>query len=340
MKIIKSSKIKTLIVFLIMIVVFYIIIKDDYKNIIETLQKANHLLILLAVVLIFVYYYLKAKCIYVIAKEQNKEITFKSMFNQTLITQFFNGITPFSTGGQPMQVYMLRKSGLPVGKATSIIIQDFLMFQLALITIGIVALVLNRILGIINISIALYSLIILGFVINIGVGLCLLFISFSKRFNSFVGKLLIKIASKLKIVKDKEKTIDKLEEKLEEFHDSAKIFKKKKGLFARCYLYNLLALFIFYTIPFVVFISLDPSCGITVVNSITSSAFVLLVGNFVPIPGGSGGIEYSFSTIFGGLLKNGTLVSTALLTWRVITYYLGVIIGGIALAFFKGSEKK
>ncbi len=340
MKIIKSSKSKTFIVFLIMIVVFYLIIKDDYMNIIETLQKANHWLILLAVILIFVYYYLKAKCIYVIAKEQNKNITFKSMFNQTLITQFFNGITPFSTGGQPMQVYMLRKNGLPVGQATSIIIQDFLMFQLALVTIGIVALVLNRIFGIINISIALYSLIILGFAINTAVGLCLIFISFSKRFNTFAGKLLIRIASKFKIVKDKEKTIEKLEEKLEEFHESAKIFKKRRGLFTRCYLYNLFALFIFYAIPLVIFISLDPNCGLTVAQSITSSAFVLLVGNFVPIPGGSGGIEFSFSTIFGGLLNNTTLVSTALLTWRVITYYLGVLIGGIALTFFKGSEKK
>ncbi len=208
MKIIKSSKSKTFLVFLIMIVVFYFIIKDDYMNIIETLQKANHWLILLAVVLIFVYYYLKAKCIYVIAKEQNKNITFKSMFNQTLITQFFNGITPFSTVGQQMQDYMLRKNGLPVGQATSIIIQDFLMFQLALVTIGIVALVLNKIFGIINISIALYSLIILGFAINTVVGLCLMFISFSKRFNTFAGKLLIRIDSKFKIVKDTDKTIE------------------------------------------------------------------------------------------------------------------------------------
>ena len=323
-----------------MIIVFYFIIKDDYQNIINTIAGANRWLILFAILLIFVYYYLKAKCMYVIAKEQSKKITFKKMFNQTLITQFFNGITPFSTGGQPMQAYMLKKTGLPIGQATSIIIQDFLVYQLALITIGIVALIINRIFGIININIALYSLIILGFIINIGIGLCLIFISFSKKFNTFVGKFLIKVLSKLRIVKDKEKTIDTLEEKLEEFHDSSAIFKKRKGLLTRCYFYNVLALAVLYSIPFVIFLSLNPNSGITIMQSITSSAFVLLVGNFVPIPGGSGGIEFCFSTIFGGLLNNTTLVSSALLTWRVITYYLGIIIGGIALAFFRGSEKK
>ena len=95
------------------------------------------------------------------------------MFRQTLITQFFNGITPFSTGGQPMQIYMLRNSGIKVGPATNIIIQDFLMYQLALITIGLVSIIGNQVFHFFEISSGLYTLLILGFSINILVGLCL-----------------------------------------------------------------------------------------------------------------------------------------------------------------------
>jgi hypothetical protein len=335
----KNAKWKTILVLLIMFVVFYIIMKDDYQNIINTIQSANHLLIVLSIIFIIGYYLLKAECLYLITKEQKKEITYGKMLHQTLITQFFNGITPFSTGGQPMQVYMLNKSGLPISKATSIIIQDFLMYQLALVTIGIFALVSNQIFSFININIAVYSLIMLGFIINTAIGLCLVFISFSRKFNNFVGKLLIKILSKLRIVKDKEKTIKEWETKLDEFHESGKIFKKNKALFVKCYSFNVLALLAFYLIPFLVLVSFDPNCGITVFSALTCSAFVLLVGNFVPIPGGSGGIEYSFYLIFGGIVKE-TLLSPAVLVWRFITYYLGVLIGGVALGFFKtkGSE--
>ena len=44
--------------------------------------------------------------------------------------------------------------------------------------------------------------------------------------------------------------------------------------------------------------------------------------------------------IFGGIVKE-SLLSPAVLVWRFITYYLGVLIGGVALGFFKvkGSEK-
>ena len=145
-----------------MLVVFYFIIKDDYQNILYNLSIANRGYLLLGVIFVLLYYFLKAVCIYSIAKEHNEKITMKQMINQTLITQFFNGITPFSTGGQPMQIYMLKNSGIPVGSATNIIIQDFLMYQLALITMGIVALVSNTIfhffdlLNMLNVFLKLY----------------------------------------------------------------------------------------------------------------------------------------------------------------------------------------
>ena len=65
----------------------------------------------------------------------------------------------------------------------------------------------------------------------------------------------------------------------------------------------------------------------------------MIIGNFVPIPGGSGGIEYGFLAFFELYLPPGPLRS-ALIVWRGITYYLGIIVGGCALGFFKGDGKK
>jgi uncharacterized protein (TIRG00374 family) len=234
---------------------------------------------------------------------------------------------------------MLRNSGIKVGPATNIIIQDFLMYQLALITIGLLSIIGNQIFHFFEISSGLYTLLMLGFIINIIVGLCLLFISFSRKFNNFIGELIIKIGAKVKIIKNKEKVIESWREKLDEFHESAKIFKKRKILFLECFIFNVLALLSYYIIPFFIFLSFDKDITITVPKVIISSAFVLLVGNFVPIPGGSGGIEYSFSKIFGSFL-NDSLIVSGLIIWRAITYYLGIIIGAITLAFYKRSERK
>ena len=322
-----------------MIIVFYIVVKDDYENILNNLAKCNKLFILISIMLIFAYYFMKALALYKIVKEHKKDIRFRQILKQTLITQFFNGITPFSTGGQPMQVYMLKNSGVKLSNATNIIIQDFLMYQLALISVGIFALVVNICFPFMKISVEIVTLIVIGFIINIAIGLGLLFISFSKRFNDFVGKLIIKLGSKVKIVKDKENTIKEWEVRLDEFHESAQIFKKKKKLFIECYVLNTFGLIAYYIIPFFVFISFGEEISIGITTVITSSAFVLIIGNFVPIPGGSGGIEYAFFLIFGSFLPD-RLISSALIIWRFITYYLGILIGAIALGLYKGKEKE
>ena len=133
--------------------------------------------------------------------------------------------------------------------------------------------------------------------------------------------------------------IKKWEEKLSEFHESGVLFKKKKVLFLKCVLYHLASLLIFYSIPLFIFLSLDFNIPVSLLKTITSSAFVLIIGNFVPIPGGSGGIEYGFVSFFGSTVQSSILLS-ALIIWRFITYYLGIIIGGISLSFYKGEEKK
>lgn len=335
----KNAKRNTIIVLLITIVVLFFVLKDDYKNILNTLIIANKWYILIGIILIICYWALRALCLLFIVRKYKKNVGFKKMLHQTVITQFFNGITPFSTGGQPMQIYMLNKLGIRVTHATNIIVQDFIMYQLALIVMGILALFANWYFHFFDVSNILKNLIIIGFLINIIIGLCLILISFSKKFNSFIGKIIIKIAAKTKLVKDGDSLIAKWEDKLSEFHESGKLFKKEKKLFIVCFLCHLVSLLIFYSIPLFIFLSLDSTLSLNWLKTITSSAFVLIIGNFVPIPGGSGGIEYGFISFFGSDVGS-TILLSALIVWRFITYYLGIIVGGISLGFFKGEKEE
>ena len=64
--------------------------------------------------------------------------------------------------------------------------------------------------------------------------------------------------------------------------------------------------------------------------TIITSAYVMLIGSFVPIPGGSGGLEYGFIAFFGNFVSGGKLTA-AMLIWRFITYYLGIIAGAVIM---------
>ena len=101
--------------------------------------------------------------------------------------------------------------------------------------------------------------------------------------------------------------------------------------------FNFLSLLCLYLVPYFVFLALRSSNVINVLESIILSAYTFLIGNFVPIPGGTGGLEYGYMDFFG-LYAKGGLLSSSMLLWRLLTYYLGMIIGGITLMTYRKKE--
>ena len=78
--------------------------------------------------------------------------------------------------------------------------------------------------------------------------------------------------------------------------------------------------------------------SMNLLECISSSAYVYLIGGMVPIPGATGGIEYTYTNFFGVLIPKQILYAS-LLVWRFITYYLGMIIGGVVFSLEKKGEK-
>ena len=213
MKNIKSIKKNSFLLLIVLVIILYFILKDDFSNVVKALINVDLKWILLAVSFMVVYWILRALSLFIITKEYSKKIKFKRIFALTLITQFFNGITPFSTGGQPMEVYYLSKSGIRASKGTNIIIQNFIFYQTALILHGIIAIALNYKFHFFKEIALLKELTLIGFMINTLVGIGLLFISFSTKFNKMLINILIWFGHKIKIIKDKEKSILKWQER-------------------------------------------------------------------------------------------------------------------------------
>lgn len=60
---------------------------------------------------------------------------------------------------------------------------------------------------------------------------------------------------------------------------------------------------------------------------IAAQVFSNMVAAFVPLPGGSGGAEVSFSAFCHVFFQN--LLTPALLVWRLLTYYGCIVFGCI-----------
>ena len=333
MNIIKNIKKNTVLLLIITGIVLYIVLKDDFKDIVDALVKIDIKYILLAFLFYALFIVIKGYVNYKITNDK-KKLSLKEAIKHNIITQFFNGVTPFSTGGQPMEVYMLMEHDIPIAKATNQTIQSFIFYQIALVICGTIAVVNNFLFPIFPKVRILQILVLLGFTINVLVVVCLVLISRSKRITNKLSELSIKILKKLKRKVDE----DDIRQKFSDYHEGFKELRKRKKLFIGGVLLNIISLLCLYIVPMFLLYAMGDFSSLDINSTITASAYVYIIGGFVPIPGASGGIEYGFTKFFGNFIV-GHKLSVVLLLWRFITYYVGVIIGALVFNFEKKVEK-
>lgn len=331
----KKGILKRIICFVIIAVatgfVLYFSLKDNYKNIIHEIKTINKFWLLVAFFLLFGYWTFKALARKNLVNKFNKNYRFRDSFKLSVELCFFNGVTPFATGGQPYEIYSLTKKHIKGTDATNIMIQNFIIYQIALVFLGLLAMITNYFFHIFP-SGFLTNLITLGFCVNLFVIVILFMITYAKRIDRFVMKAIVFLLSKFKIVKNKEKTIEKFQHYLEDFHAGANILLKDKWNFIKMIFCQLIALTSLYLIPLALLYGTGDFTSFSGYEAVIISAYVMLIGSFVPIPGGTGGLEYGFMAFYGNFIK-GSKLNAIMLLWRFITYYFGIALGAIVLNF-------
>ena len=337
----KKNKIKYIFNFLliaiVLSIVLYFSLKDNYQEIISTILKMNYIWIFAAILALIIYRLCASLGHYYIIKANNGKVSYLKCFQINLMILFFHGITPFAGGGQPMEIYFLHKEGIPVTKATNITLQNFIVYQIALILTGLIALIYNHIFNVFPNDSLIKYLVVLGFLINTLVLVVTFILSFGKKTNKFIIEKGIHFLAKIKIIKEEKKTQEKCQKYLQSFHDNAIELKKNKKIVAFMELINIIGLMTMYSMPYPILRGMG--ININIFKVITAIAYVMIIGSFVPIPGGTGGIEYSFIFFFQYLIS-GSILHAAMLVWRLISYYLGMIFGAIALSLYRKKEKQ
>lgn len=325
-----KSKLNIFLLIFITLVVLYCSLKDHYEVIIKQILNLNPYWFTASIFLVIFCWILRTIVMKDLVSDFHPRYTFKKALKIILSTQFFNAVTPFASGGQPFQIYTLNKQGLKISEASNVTIQYSIIYQIALVLLGLIAISINYFCHFFPEITFLKTLTLIGFVINFFVIVGLFILTFAKRINHFLLSIAIKVLDKFKVIKDKEKVIHDWNEHLNEFHNGAKILLQDKKKFCINIFYHFLSLICLYLVPLFLVYSLGKFNNFDAVISITTCAYVMLIGSFVPIPGGTGGLEYSFVQFFKNFITGATL-SSVLLLWRFLTYYFGMIIGAIAV---------
>ncbi|MBQ2798511.1 MAG: flippase-like domain-containing protein [Ruminiclostridium sp.] len=316
------------------VMVLYIVFVDGVDNLINSIQQFNVGFLFIAILFMVAYWLLEAVGLHAALKTIHPEQKFWKTLVVALLGQYFNCITPSSSGGQPMQVYYFAKFGTPVSHSMTALLSKFIVYQFVLTVYSAVVLIL-RFSSFAKEFAPLMALVVFGFIVNTVVIVLLLMVAFTKKPVKKLAFWGIRVLGKLRILKTQECVDEKIEQVdkiIEDYHDNFCFIKSKPGLIVRMVLYTILQLTIYFAISYVIFLGFGLS-GTDLFTIISCQAFVLMISAFMPLPGAMGAAEGSYAAFFGKIFGKFTSFSTFI--WRFLTFYFPIIVG-LILSLFVG----
>lgn len=320
------------------LVYFFILFKNDASEIMSRIKDINIYYLLLVLGLFIIYTSLESWVLHLFIVYKLKGFNYNDSFRLNLSTQFFNAITPFSSGGQPFQIFYFKTRGVKVKDSTSIVLMNFITFTIAFDIVGIVSLIFkyqyfNQISG-------HGYLLLIGFGVNIFITVLTFILAFSKKiYHIIIEVIWLKMVhwAILRRFRLDQKT-EKIRQTVDDFNQEIKELNNHKLLWVQSVLLHVIRIVIVYSIPFFLFLALGEPVQEHYVNLIIGAFFVAMVMSYIPSPGASGGAEGLFILFFTPFFSSSTIILSTLLLWRFITYYLYLLLGFIAL--FRLNYKK
>ena len=165
--------------------------------------------------------------------------------------------------------------------------------------------------------------------IGIGINLLIpLFVTFFLLFPKLMYKLtygFVKLGSKLKIVKDVEKTTARATKVVDDFKNSFKLMATSPIKLILLILVSFGEVGLTFATPFFIMKAFNCSVDGMLLTVMSLNAFATFGVSFVPTPGNSGVVEGLGALAFSAFA--GTTLAWSVLTWRLSVFYIYIFIG-------------
>jgi len=299
----------------------------NFKDIGKHWSEFNLWWLTLGAAAIFAYWLLQTVVYNYTAGFVDAKISFWSMFKITIIMEYYSAITPFATGGQPMQIAYMKRYGISIAKSTSIIAIRFVGFTFSLCAFYILSMLLN---GQYYISTqpAIFWLTTVGFIANFIAFSGVLLIMVNRKLVEKIGLFVIRVLSRFKLFKRLENLKDKYLLGVKDFAEAAEYIRKNKLKAVIVFGLSIVSVFCMYSISYIVFKAIGGTQH-SLVELMSMQIFLYLAVSFFPTPGALGASEGGFLLFFAPYF--GSFVYLATILWRLFTYYSNLIVGGIVI---------
>lgn len=323
----KSLKVNLIVVLIFLAaLVAYILIAEGPSEFIGMMNSLNYFYIALAFICTVVFWIGEALILHSYSECLAVKYKWRVSLRISMIGRFFDAVTPFGSGGQAVQGYVMIKDGMQPGYVVLIIVIKSIAYQFAIAVLSILAMIIfgpffkSRVPN-------LMFFIIAGLVVNIIVLFfyCVFFIKKEKALRIIFT--VVNLLKKFKLIKRHFRYKRHAHKEVTLFREGLKLVSTRPAMLIKTFIYQVIRLIFLYSVPFFMLLAIEnrPS---EILYVLSSQALLTMIASYVPLPGASGGTE-GIGYLFFRLFFKENLVLSVVLLWRILTYYSKIVIGGI-----------
>ena len=345
------------------------------KTVWDAFKTAKPLWILAMVGVLLLAYLIDALIIKIFSRLYVHRYGYGQAMAVSMIGAFYNSITPGALGGQVMQAYTLKRQGIPISSAASIMVMWLILYQAALVVLDVVSMLVN---GSILTSLAPVQLggwsipvvwiIAIGFCVNAGFVLMVLLMSYSHGIHNFILRYVLGFLGKIHLIQNVDKSRERLRVQIENYKLELRRLQSNIPIAILILTLFLARFLLLDSLPYFAGLSLDAfqanrlgqAYGVfrwkDAVQSSFLSAFHQMCATLIPLPGNTGSSEYFYMVIFQKFFEDWTYVeeegawvlsgkaagitSATQILWRFMTYHIILLISGLVAAFYRARPRK
>lgn len=300
--------------------------RSNTRDLLTAARDISPVWLLAAITCMLIYWILDGMILHILARLKYKKFGIFKSLSISMTGFVYNALTPFATGGQPMQIADMARKGVRAGDAGSYITMKSILYQGCLTLYAMLS---------VSITFRFFShrvshftfLVIVGLLLNLLFISVVMLVCLNGKLSAAIAENILRFLARLKIIRQPDKLRDRILKQVELFHHNAASLCRPGRAQGLALVYTAAQLIFLYSIPYCLYRSFHLS-GATILYMVAAQAIINMITAFIPMPGASGAAEGSFYLFFT-LFFSGLTLLPAIFLWRAITYYSCLLAGGL-----------
>jgi len=309
----------------VMVLTFWSVFRgQDFAQIVAAIRQMSGGYMAAAIILAIFFVSAEGCMIWYLLRGIGEQTTLPRCISYSFIGFFFSGITPSATGGQPMQLYYMRRDDNALSASSVVLMTVAVIYKFVLVLIGIGIVVFWR-RPLKSYLQGYYGLYFLGLFLNAALVMVLLMVMFSQGIIRGCFYKIEALLVRLRLWREKESRREKVEQFLSGYQDTVLFLRNHKKLIGITIAGTFVQRYSVFVLAFVVYCGLGLS-GTAMLDIVLVQAAVYIAVDMLPIPGAQGITEAMYQGVFQKIFVGNYLVVSMCIT-RGISFYLIMLIG-------------